>query len=496
MKKYILVVILGFLVIGGIAYYLTTQNKKQDTFAPDYLAKADEYYEDKQYSNALEQYKHAINADPSNTDAYQKAAEIYILKSKYDEAIQLLQNGETSASRADMIQHKIGQILFEKNDIEGALSYFEQANLTNRNNWANAVDLVKAYSYYPDKKEKSLESLNNVETSDDEGYVYTNYYLALISYENAGTAVTYLESASQKAQGDIKENIDQYLQVARKAQTDPEDIVQNNTLIAYELIRGELYPTAIPLLDTAISENDEYYAAYMYKGICYMKMNDLENARDNLEKATTVEPNEIQPHLFLAQAYTLQNNQQQAIDTYQNALNIDKSNEKTRYDLAKTLLLFELFRQARLEYLELIELNTSQVILYKVELAYLDLDRLENLEEGLNLAKEVVEDWEGFQNAEIELKAKALDVLGWAYEKNGQKDEALKYLKRSIETYTYFASAYYHLGLIYAEIENYSEATLNFERAIDLDLTGEISAKASSELEKLSRPQSEEEENL
>lgn len=486
MKKYILIIAVCLIVICGLAYYFVTRDKGEDETVLDYIARAEEYLEDKQYSNALEQYKLAINTDPSNTEAYIEASEIYILKSKYDEAFQLLQNGETSAQNPDKIHHKIGEILTEQEDLEGALTYFEQANVKNPSNWENAIDLVKNYAFYQDKKDAAIKILNDINIGEGEGYVYKYYYLALLSYDNIGSALTYLDKANSQASGDIKDSIDHYLEVARKVQADPEDLVQNNTLLAYELMRSELYPTAISPLETVISENDEYYAAFMYLGICHKHMNNLDKARENLEKATTIEPNELQPHIFLAQVYTLQNNQQLAIETYEAVLNLEKDSEEVRYDLAQTLVNFELYRQAGLEYQELLDLNTQNIIKYKVELAYLKLDHLDEFEEALTIAKEVVEDWETFQSIESTLQARALDVLGWAYEKNGQKDEAQKYLNRALEGDPYLASAYYHLGVIYAEIESFSEAQLNLERAIDLDLEGEISTKASSELEKLS----------
>jgi len=491
MKKYLLFIIISFILIGGLTYYFVKPKEKEEETSQDYLTKAEEYLDDKQYSKALEQLKLAINTDPSNAEAYLQAADVYLLKSDFDKAVEILQNGETTVTRADLIYHKIGQILFENNKIEEAMQYFELANSDNPNNWENAIDLVKSYSHYQDKKSTAIEVLENINLTEGKGYVAKNYYLALLSYDNIGTAITFLESAQNQAEEDLKGKIEKYLEVARKVQTDPEDIVQNNTLLAYELIRGELYGIAVLPLENAISENDEYYAAFMYIGICYMKMSDLEKARENLEKSVTIEPDEIQPYLFLAQVYTLLNNQQSSIDTYENALNIDKTVETVRYDFAKTLIYFELYQQARLEYKELINLNTQNIIQYKIELAALDLDFLDDYEEGLSLAKEVVEDWEDFKNTAKEMQAKALDILGWAYEKNNQKDEALKYLRRSLETYPYLTSAYYHLGIIYNEIENFSEARLNFERAIDLDTEGKISAKANNELENLSKSDTE-----
>ena len=76
-------------------------------------------------------------------------------------------------------------------------------------------------------------------------------------------------------------------------------------------------------------------------------------------------------------------------------------------------------------------------------------------------------------------------MLGWAFDKKGEKDNALKYISEARNTDPSFARAYYHLGYIYVKIENFSEAQMNLERAIDLDLTGDVSAKARIEIDHL-----------
>jgi len=263
--------------------------------------------------------------------------------------------------------------------------------------------------------------------------------------------------------------------------------VQNNTLIAYELLQAELYKTALPLLDGVIAQNDEYFAAYMYKGICYLKLGDLNNAKKDLELATTVSPDEIDPWIFLAQIYVEENNQKSAVDSFEQALTIDKTNETVRYDFAQVLKGFNLYQQASLEYLDLIELETVNSPKYKLEIAELYIDHLEKIDDGFAYMQSITEEWSDFQNASSEFQAQAIDMLGWAHLKRGEKDQALNFLKQAQEIYPYLATTYYHLGILYKEIENRSEATLAFERAIDLDTSGEISALASKELEEIKK---------
>jgi tetratricopeptide (TPR) repeat protein len=485
-KKYVVIIIVSFVVISGLVYYIESKDESDEVGAQDFIRQAEEYLDDKQYSKALEQYKQAINADPSNTAVYLSATDIYLLKSKDEEAITLLQNGESSVINADLIHHKIGQILLENGDIEGALTYFEKAQKENPNNWENSIDLVKVYTFYSEREKEMKDVLEGISLNEGEGAVMKFYYLSLISHQDIDASIRYLETAYAKSEGELNTQMKAFLDIMKKVKEDPDDIVTNNSYIGYELLRAELYGLSIPVFEGVISENDEYYAAFMYLGIAHMSMNDQDKAREKLERATTIAPDEIQPWLFLAEVYVQQNNQKLAIESYEQALHVGKDNEDVRYDYAKSLESFGLYRQAHLQYKELIDLESDKTVEYKIELIYIDLDYLEDYEEGLTFAREIVEDWEGFNSADAELQSRALDALGWAYEKNDKKDDALKYLNQSVDVYPYYAPVYFHVGIINSEIGNDIEARINFERAIDLDLDGDTSSLALNELEKLS----------
>jgi tetratricopeptide (TPR) repeat protein len=485
MKKYIFFAVILVLVITIGSYSLSKKEPENTTSALDFQDKASDFFQKHEYSKALEQYKLAINADPSNIDNYINAADIYLLKKNNSEAIDLLNNGVAMVSHPDRLNHKIGQILLLKDDISNALEYFEHALNENPHNWQNTIDLVKVYSYFPDKKKSSIKALEKIDINSGDGLGWKNYYLALLSYEQPSKMISYLQESMNDLDPELKHRIDNLLEISKKMETDKKDSLQNNTLIGYEMIKADLYKYAIPLLESVTSENDEYYAAYMYLGVCYTHLDDLDKASDNLEVATTIDPEQIQPWVFLAQVYSMQNNQKNAIDTYEEALNIDNTNEKVRHDYAKSLVNFGLYSQARNQYKELISQNTENSISYKTELASIDLDLLDEYEEALSLMIEVFDDSENFQTEDNKTKATYLDTFAWAYKKNKQNDEALKYLKQSNEVYPYLASTHYHLGIIYAEIEDRNQAIFYLERAIDLDINGDIGNKASSELENL-----------
>ncbi|MBU0975828.1 MAG: tetratricopeptide repeat protein [Patescibacteria group bacterium] len=482
MKKFV-VVFLCVAIAAGVAYYLSNQKQDDGPFAQGYIDKAEEFLEGRYYSKALEQYKMAIDADPSNTDAYVGAAEIYEIKGQYEPAIELLDGIERKVTRPDEIYYIRGKILFDAGDYTAAVKSFKDGYENNSKNWQNVLALVRTNAYMQNKEEDSIDVLKELSNDDSEGW--RNYYLTLFSYPDSGEMMSYLNESSSNESAELKSMKDSLMKVVQKVQSDSEDVLQNNTLVAYEYLNADLYQPAIPLLELVIAENDEYYASYLYLGVCYQKLGNIDKALENYEKATTVDAKQLQPWVFLAQAYTEKNDQKNADEAYQEALTLDKTNESVRLDYARALVDFGLYSQAAREYGELIDLNTNKSMDYKIELSELNSGSLNDFETALKLAKEVVEDWEGFQTSEDEFQVRALDALGWAFKQNEQKDEATKYLKRALEADPYQADIYLHLGVIYAEIENFVDAQEYLERAIDLDLVGEISAKASNELDKM-----------
>ncbi len=483
-KKIISLVLIIIVSIAGAIYYFKKQNEPVQVSADEYLQEAEKLLAEKKYSSALEQYKIAINTEPSNTEAYLKAAEILDMKKKYEEAVEILNNGLATASQIDELQYQIGSILLKTGDRKNAQKAFEAGFNANESNYKNAVSLVKVYSYNANNLEDAKKILERVETNEDEGIVQKNYYLALLSYENIDDGMSYAEKALEANKdgldGDLKSLKDTYEKVKKASK----DIMLTNTYVSYEIIKGELYGFAMPLLEKVIKENDEYYAAYMYKGICQREMGKVKEAIDSFSTATEVDPRQVKPWVYLAEVYAKDNNQQDAIEAYEEALTLDRKSEEVRYSYAQTLKHFQLYNQARLEYKELIEQKKSErKVDYKIELAFLDINYLEEYEEPIELLTEILSDKERFAKQEEEVQAQIYDGLGWAYYKQGKGKVALSKLNKAQDVYEYLPQNHYHLGVLYDDIKNYSKAKESLKRAIDLDTEGTVSQEANNVLE-------------
>lgn len=483
MKKIILIFLAAVAVFLAVAYYFNSNQQEEVIYDNQYVEKGDELLKEKKYSKAVEQYKLAINANPSNTNAYVKASDIYLLKSQTDAAISILKNGKDSASYPSEIYYRIGKILFENDQREEALEFIKTSHKKNPDNVNNTVLLAKLYLYFPDKKEEAKKILTDLHTKNLTDKSKRNYYLALLYKDNLDSAKSLLNEVRNVEDSQLKQSIEKLLNV-----TDEIEEEENTTLIdalwAYEMLQAELYPSVVELLQSSIEKNDEYYASFMYMGVAYMNMQQFEKAKTNLQEANRLNDTVIEPLAFLANVYVVQNDQKAAVETFEEALNIDKNAHKIRYDFAQSLEDFKLYRQARLEYIELIKKDATNKNKYIPRIAQIDLEYLDKPQEALESIKSSIEE-SSFNLLTSPEQSEFLDLLGWAYFQNDENDKALKYLQQAKEIYPYLPQNYYHLGELNAQLDNFIEAQELYERAIDLDLNGRISAKAATSLELL-----------
>ncbi len=94
--------LLVVLIIGGTYVYL----KKDSWLANDLVAQGEKYLIAKQYDNAIESFNKAIKADVKEEKAYIHLADIYIIDSRPEEAVQILKKG-LNATQSKIISAKL-----------------------------------------------------------------------------------------------------------------------------------------------------------------------------------------------------------------------------------------------------------------------------------------------------------------------------------------------------------------------------------------------------
>ncbi|WP_160888799.1 InlB B-repeat-containing protein [Halobacillus litoralis] len=130
-KKYILLVLAGLLIIGGMAFF--TMNAVQADTAEEIYKKAKAAFENEEYEESAELYHDVLDMDPSHEKARLELGESYIALSDYEAAVQVLNDGiyenpESSSnyialSDVFLLQKKVGKAV---STLSKGLNYSDQ----------------------------------------------------------------------------------------------------------------------------------------------------------------------------------------------------------------------------------------------------------------------------------------------------------------------------------------------------------------------------------
>ncbi|OQX50967.1 hypothetical protein B5M47_02530 [candidate division CPR3 bacterium 4484_211] len=424
----------------------------------------------KEYSKAVSLYKLTLDYNPNLLPAYQKMAEIYLLKNKYSEAENILLKGlcylKDPAEKAHL-NLNLGKVAMAAHNYSAAAIYFSQADL---NLAENKLFLAKAY-LKEGEISKAKEILEEFPQTDDKpACIY--YYKALASIlTNLNSSLSFIflsheksieqsDSACSTTSTRLKNNIEEAL--SRNNELD------KKTFAAYALLQEDYPNLATKILKEVTLENPEYRDAQALLGAAFLSLQDYENAKTPLKKSVEIDPNYAYGHYLLGQLYSQTNNNESAQQEFQAALNLapDKlsyydayleflEKQKAYPDMENTL--------KQLTARE--ELSAAQRKSYEIKLIYLYLDHLSNAQKGLDLAQK-------YQDSE---------VYAWALYKNKQSNNALEIIQTLLEK-SPTAWLYYHQGVILKSLGRTTAAQESFQRAVDLDLDGQITKLCDNEL--------------
>jgi superkiller protein 3 len=165
-----------------------------------------------------------------------------------------------------------------------------------------------------------------------------------------------------------------------------------------------------------------------------------------------------------------------ALSEFQKALELDPENAAICAEVASTYLEKRDYLSAR-EWFRMAAERAPQDPTFHLLQAQFHLSHLLWVEEGVDAAQMAV--------ALDPENAMAWDLLGWGQYLVKRPKEAKNSLERAIALNPDLASAYYHLGLVYAQEGLNDMARRAYERAIDLDTEGLYRERAEKALKEL-----------
>ena len=229
----------------------------------------------------------------------------------------------------------------------------------------------------------------------------------------------------------------------------------------------------------------------------FIKKNDAESAIDQLNQASTLAPEAVEPHAVLALVYASQNKQELAAQEYELALKNASKLEPENVEIYRSLGLIYLQRKKLKEAEGIFKLITgmaprdAEAHFYLASIYYENKDygpaekelkaalKLKpDYHEALNFLGYFYLEQDRSINKAGSMIRKALsfepengayiDSLGWFYFKKGKFKEALSHLEKAA-TLLSDPEIYEHLGDVYLKLGNPDNAKLNWEKSLKLD---------------------------
>ncbi|MBN1212762.1 MAG: tetratricopeptide repeat protein [candidate division Zixibacteria bacterium] len=394
------------------------------------------------YISAQKSYHNIIKLDPDNIEAYTFLSDIYRARNHLDSTIWAFENMARIRSDDPRIWHQLGRFQTQKKDYENAKESFRKSLELDHSqeNFLSYIGLGELYEI--------TDRVDTAETIYKEGLEVdpTNPLILrlLISLNINRDSLTRALPYSR-----------QLVAVA------PENYPEKRRLGAI-YYRLDSLDKADTIFTELVESGDVYGMNHFYLGLIDTRLGNIEDARDEFELLTQLEDSLYIGWINLGLAYRNLDQPEKEIETYKKGLNALQSEEgvdNILFALGSAYERLKNYEEAKATFELLLEHfpDNAQALNY---LGYMLADQ--NLE--LDYAKELI-------SRAIELipeNAAFLDSYGWVNFRQGNLDEALKYLKRAVELDS-DPIIFDHLGDAYKAKGKNKQAREWWQKALELD---------------------------
>ncbi|MEW5822389.1 MAG: tetratricopeptide repeat protein [Cyanobacteriota bacterium] len=442
-----------------------------------------QYYNNNEYSKAIEQFEQALKLAPNNSAVRNNLAVSYISRGTYFH--NKVSNYETAA---DNYRDAIYYLKYDTPDgvqdspnAQGNLDIAEK-NLTNA-----LLNLgITGETSYHFKKAKELrakgqfkgaiveyflaldKSPPNAEAYEAIGDMYrvlqnndravTNYQKAL-NIKKDDTALYVKTGLAYEKTGKLNSAINAFNQASA---LDPGNMDANNSL-------EKIWRDQIKL-------NPRNAAAHANLGTILQKKGDFDGAMQEYNAAELIDPNNVLVRLNLGTLYQAKGDIPTAIKAYDTILTIDPKNVLAHYYKATALKQVKDFDNAIKELNNVLQLDSNNA-LAKKELAAIAKEKAGGSEQLAEVLKDIADKDPNNASAQY-------DAAFEAHSK-GDLNLAISYYRKTITINPNFKDAYANLGAALMANKDYIEATKVLKKAKEFDPDNQEIEKLLSELENI-----------
>lgn len=423
------------------------------TRSEEFVEKGQEAYENREYKKAVDKYIEALDIYPSNVDAYLGLMDIFVDKGFVEEAQELAEQAgmRLDDEEASRVYAMLGSLYYEQGNYEEAREAYENA----RDCEEGRIGLARVNIQLRDIDEAKRALRGRGETAE---FFLLNAYLTLDDWEKGEEILGDLDSSEMS--DDLERRVSR---LEEFYDIDDDDVLYKNVSLAGEYINGGYPYLAISFLREQ-DDIDQYPDGQYFLGKAYLNYGDYEKAIEKLNNAMLLDIDEDDLYLALARAYVLNDDVNSSLDFY------DLIASDVLEEYIGVLVENEMFDKADSVLSKLEESFLVNLMIAKVYYESEDLEKmsgmLDKLDEETNLTQHETEQLKRFK---------------LLYEIENIEDE--NEVEGMIDRYSVFdrynPEVYLFKGKLSIHREDIPEAKEHLERAIELDLQGDVAQEAS-----------------
>ena len=425
----------------------------------------------KEHSRAIDVYRKLAVLRPQWALPYLRLGQTYLAQGKWEEAEGEFSTAWELARGQVEALVGLGEIAHHRGDLKAAVAWWRLATASDPRNTEARYQLGQVYLKLSrfDLAEQEFQRI----VLCDRHHQGAHYYLGLLLADHdVPLAVEHLRLAGAGEDPEQAERANGMLLLLTDI-AESEESANIAALLGQAYIEFEAPSLALTQLERATSLEPNNHTARAYLGYALFALDDHERAQEVLREVTHLAPKHPLGHYFLALLHRSAGYLPTALWEFKTSLRLDPSNAAVYADIADTYQRMEQYVIAG-EWYRSAARTAPREAGFSLLLAQFYVDVLPRPEEGLAAARQAV--------AVTPDNPVAQDLLGWALYLAGEPAQAQVPLERAIALDPDFARGYYHLGVVSARLGHEETARWAYERAIDLDSDGQYRDRAIAEL--------------
>jgi len=419
----------------------------------------------------------AIERDPERADPYFSKSVMLLNLKRTTEAEQTVKQGLRYAQDSPIGQYYLGRISLEAGNAEQALASFDRAILAN-------PSFEPAYV--------ALSSLYESRQEKDKAITVLQQYLRLVNPRNKEVRqhLVQLYLSTKDYAGGLAE-------LEKILKDDPNDL---DAQLRIALLYGEKkeFSKAIERVTAILQAKPAELKVREYLGYLYEEVKEFPKAIETYRRNIQLDPSFPESHLHLGVLQYRLKNFQEATLHLNEAVRLNPKQPEPYIVLGLSYLQSELFEKASGAFEEGILHNPQNADLhFNLGTAYDKLNRFEDVVRAMEMVLSLdphhadALNYLGYSYAERGIKIEQaltltkravalkpengyyVDSLGWAFYKSGMLAEALSEIKRAVSLVGDDPVIYEHLGEIYVQQRNMTDAREAWVHSLELDPSNE-----------------------